>query len=236
MKIITFSILFFYLFSAGATSVKRYTIGVEDIPYMPFYQTSNGEFKGFAKELLDAFAKDNNIEFEYIPLPVKRLFKEYLNPKKHIDFKFPDNHYWAQDLKGDMQLSYSHGLVQFTDGVLRLKKNINTPKETLKDLGILRGFTAWGYLEDVKSGKINLVGSNSLESLLKLGIRERVDGCFINIDVAKYLLKNKIKKEGILFYDSSLPHTNSSYSLSTYQHHDIIKKLNKGKNCYCRWV
>jgi hypothetical protein len=227
MKIIYLIVFVLLPIFSHANNIQKYRIGVENIPYMPFYKTNDGHFEGFVRDLLDTFAKDTGIEFEYIPLPVKRLFKEYLDQKKHIDFKFPDNFYWAQDLKKGRKIAYSHGLVQFTDGVMRLKKNLGQPKSKLKELGALRGFTAWGYLDDIKSGQVKLIENNSLQSLLKLGLKERVNGIFINIDVAKYLLKNDLKKEDELQYDSSLPHTQASYSLSTYSHPEIITKLNK---------
>lgn len=204
-----------------------YKIGVEDIPYMPFYETVDGKFQGYALEILNAFAKDNDIKFEYIPLPVKRLFMEYLDENKELDFKFPDNAYWAQDLKKGKQLSYSVGLVAFTDGVMVVPESEKITKDQLKRLGIVRGFTPWEFLDDISSNKIEKVESNSLDSLLKLVLLKRVNGAYVNVDVANYFLKNNLKQPGALVLNNVLDHTISAYSISSYKHPEVLKKLDK---------
>lgn len=224
-----------------ANELKILRIGVEEIPYLPYYESTNGNYSGFARDLFDQFAKEEGFKFQYIPLPIKRLYNDFLNKDSHLDFKFPDNKYWAQDLKKDRSLYYSEGVVVYTDGTLVTP--LKSKRQTIKNLGIVRGFTPWDYLEQIKSGKVQVTENNSIESLLKLAILNRVDGVYVNVDVAKYLLRNNLKQENGLIFDEKFPHSKSSYSLSTLKHPELVKKfdswLNKNsdfqKKLYNKW-
>lgn len=225
MKLFAILLLFYYSFSLSANE-KVYRLGVENIPYLPFYETVAGEFRGYARELFDAFAEDQKIKFEYVPLPVKRLYKDYLEKESSLDFKFPDNSYWAKDLKGDRKLFYSKGLASFTDGVMLQPKNSGKGKDNLRKLGIVRGFTPWDYLEEINKSLIIKVENNSLESILKLCLLGRVDGVYVNVDVANYILNRKLNSRGKLVFDEKLPFTKASYSFSSLRHKELIKKFN----------
>lgn len=217
------SILLTLLISFSLKAQTVYQIGVEDIPYLPFYETKNGQYQGYAKELMDAFAKDEGIKFEYVSLPVKRLFKNYLSEKSNLDFKFPDNSYWAQELKKGINIQYSKGIVSFTDGLMTSVDNTKDFK--LNKLGVVRGFTAWDYLDQIKKKEIELVESNSLESVLKLALLKRVDAVYVNRDVAEYFLDNNLKEKGKLVFRKESPHTNSSYTISSIKHPEVLAKF-----------
>ena len=96
----------------------------------------------------------------------------------------------------------------------------------LKKLGTMRGFTPYNYLKAIKDGKIFLHEMDQFDSLLKMVIYRRLDGAYINIDIANYILRNKLKKSKALVFDSSLPHTKSNYNLVTLKYANIIKKFN----------
>jgi polar amino acid transport system substrate-binding protein len=208
-------------------AAERYRIGVEDLAYLPFYQAENGEYIGYTRDLLDAFAKSEGITFEYVPLPVKRLYKLYLDPAQKLDFKFPDNSYWAKDLKKGHAISYSTGLVAFVDGVMALPKRQSMKLDQLKVLGTIRGFTPWDYLGEIEAKRVKKSESNSLKSLLKMAMLGRVDGIYVNVDVARYLLVNRLDSAGKLKFLEGLPHTKSSYSMSTYRHPKVLKRLDQ---------
>ena len=47
-------------------------VGVELQPYQPYSDVENGEYRGYARDLLDAFAAEYGYRFVYMPLPVRR--------------------------------------------------------------------------------------------------------------------------------------------------------------------
>ena len=53
---------------------------------------------------------------------MSRLLDEFAS-KKSVDFKFPDNAYWAADAKKGIPISQSKGLVVVTEGMLVLPAN-----------------------------------------------------------------------------------------------------------------
>ncbi len=201
-----------------------YQIGVEDIPYLPYYETKEKEYRGFVKDLFDLFANDQHIKFEYVPLPVKRLYREFLDEK--VDFKFPDNIRWSGDSKKGHKIYYSEGIVEYVDGVLVLPKHLNKMKK-LKKLGTVRGFTPWIYIDEINAQKIENIENSNLISVIKQGVLGRVDGVFVNIAAAKFLMLNEFKNPTALVFEKSLPYTKDKYALSTKKHPELLKKLNK---------
>lgn len=200
-----------------------YTVGVEAITYPPYSQVENKEYSGPFKDILDRFASKNNIQFTYRPLPVARLYMEFY--AKELDFKIPSNPYWQQDLKKkkNVEIFYSAPVIHFTDGLL-CKKEYQHPE--LKKIGTVTGFTPWDYLDDIQKKKISLNENPHTEGLLQQAIMERVNCAYINISVGKYYLTHVLKKKDALIFNKNLPHTKSSYHLSTLKHQDLLKKFN----------
>ncbi|SMF49858.1 substrate-binding periplasmic protein [Pseudobacteriovorax antillogorgiicola] len=214
------------LFSASSYA-KHFVVGVERIQYLPQYTHDAGEYGGFARQFLDMWAKDNNHTVEYKILPISRLFKELLKPNSELDFKYPDNSYWQQDMKKGKNVTYSDAVVDYIDGVVVTPGNMGKGKQALKKLGTARGFTAWDYLGDIKSKAITVKENNSFAGLLKQVISGRVDGAYINIAVARYHLANQLKQPGAVVFDPNLPHTKSAYHLSTIKHPKVLEDFNK---------
>lgn len=71
-----------------SVSAQTYTVGVEDQDYLPHYYFS-GDKPGPLRKAMQAFAKHEGIQFEYVLLPVRRVKSWYSYEK--IDFKLPDN-------------------------------------------------------------------------------------------------------------------------------------------------
>jgi len=199
-------------------------IGVENIDYLPIYQYSNGQYSGAASEILNKFATLNNHTISYKGYPITRLNKNFLTGK--VDFRFPDNGYWAQDQKKGYDIKYSESVIGFIDGVMVTPTNKGKGIVNLKRLGLVRGFTAWDYLDLIKKGSIEIKETNTLASLIKLTSKARSDGAYFNIDVATYYLNETLKAPDSLVFDPDLPHTKSSYSLSSFKHPKIIAQFN----------
>ncbi len=201
-----------------------FIIGVEDLHYLPFYSTETGDYTGYARELLDAFGREYGYTFEYKAVPVTRLFHNFING--NVDFKFPDNPYWQSDLKEGKNVVYSDSAADYIDGVMVLPANKGIGVGRLKKLGIITGFTAWDYLSLIESGAVTTVGNSSFSGLLRQVINRRVNGAYMNPAVALYTLDNSLNKANALVFDPDLPHTKSSYFLSTIKYPEIIEKFN----------
>jgi len=86
-------------FSLHASEQKSFQVGVELLSYFPAYNFSTkgpGDSASYA--ILEAFARSEKIVFEYVPLPVNRLYKDFLD--QNLDFKFPANPKWRKARKG----------------------------------------------------------------------------------------------------------------------------------------
>jgi polar amino acid transport system substrate-binding protein len=202
-----------------------YTIGVEATDYLPVSKGDTGEYKGYARDLLDAFATKYGHQFTYKPVPVARLYDEFL-VKKSVDFKFPDNGYWAGDAKKGITLSYSKGLVSVTDGTLVLPAN-KGKSSSLSKLGTLRGFTPFPYLDQIKDKKVTVAEANSADAAISMGEAGRVEGVYMGILAANYVMTEVMKKPGILVFDDKLPKSTGDFSLSTIAHADVIKQMDE---------
>lgn len=204
---------------------RVYTIGVENIDYYPIYKAEYGQYKGFARDLLDRFGQEKGYEFRYEALPVIRLTKYFVDGK--VDLKFPDNALWSKDEKGKFDVRYSTPVLAYTDGVMVLPARLHQGLDNFKHLGVVRGFTPWNYLGRVKEGKMDLKESSNLESMCNQALNSRVDGAYFNVKVASYFLKNVIKQEDGLVFDEQLPHDTNTYHLSSISHPEIIDAFNQ---------
>ena len=224
-KIIFFIFCFFSFSGVVNAQNKTYLIGVEDLEYLPYYTSKNDRYTGFAREILDTFARKQGYVFKYRILPIKRLLYDFLEQK--VDFKFPDNPNWKKAIKKGVPVIYTNSVVGFVDGVMVLPLNKGKSIKSIKTLGTVLGFTAWDYLDLIKSKKITLFENNSLTGLIKQALAGRVDGVYINPVVCNYQLGKVFKKKSGLVFDPNLPHTRSSYMLSSIKHLKIIEAFNR---------
>ncbi len=208
---------------AASAQAEKFVIGVEDLSYLPYYETKNAEYRGFARELLDAFARDSGHEFEYRPLPIKRLTAELTQGM--VDFRFPDHEKWSLAEKGNLSISYSKPVVPYTDGVLVMPKRVGSGPEALKTLAVPRGFTPFDYVPMIQAGKLSLIETENLEAAIKMAMAGRADGAYGNWAVAGSLLTRKMGTPMGLVADPNLPNSKDHYKLSTTKHAEVIKSF-----------
>jgi polar amino acid transport system substrate-binding protein len=225
MRFIKFALLFAIIaFIPNPVWAGKYSVGVEAIDYYPLYAGHEEEYNGFSRALLDAFAKDSGYTFNYVPLPVARLFETFLTGDS-LDFKFPDNEKWSQKAKEDKNVVYSEPLVQYIDGVFILPDNKTMTVEDLKTLGIIRGFTAWEYMDRIQSGSLQIEESNDYDAMLMKAVKGRVGGAYSSVVVIQDKLEI-MGESGSLIFAAHLPHTRSAYHLSSIKHPKIIDDFN----------
>ncbi len=217
-------LLMFMAICATAQEQQTYIVGVEDITYYPHYNYEDNQYTGFARGILDAFAEDTGIQLIYRPFPIRRLFQELV--AQRIDLKYPDNAYWAADLKQGTNITYSDPVVEYIDGVMVLPQRLTQELSELKVLGIPAGFTAWPYLELIQAGQVRIHENNRFSGLLEQTLRGWVDGAFMNISVAAYQLEIEMSRPRALLFNENLPHIRGHYRLSSPRHPNLIARFN----------
>lgn len=224
----TFPLLLVGMLYLGGASAqqKTFTVGVEDLEYYPQKSHKGNEYIGFGREILDAFAKSRGYKFEYKILPLNRLYLSNLKSQT-LDFQYPDNSYWEAHLRKGVKVHYSTPVMPFIDGVMVLPENKGKGMKDFKVLGTMTGFTPWNYLDLIKEKRVTVFENDGFLSLLKQVSLKRVDGAYINVEVAKYQLREMLHQPDALVFDPALPHTKDYYYLSTVKHPKVIEEFNQ---------
>jgi polar amino acid transport system substrate-binding protein len=212
------------LLTALPARAQTLTVGVESSQYLPAYSYENGEYTGFARALLDAFAQDKGYRLEYKALPVVRLFSELL--AGNIDLKFPDNAMWSASQKAGHDVVYSVPVIAYVDGVSVVPASKGMSVEAVRSLGLMRGFTAWDWRDRITAGTVSLHENNSFPALLETTIAGRNNGAYANVAVVNHQLERVLRKPGALVFDPGLPHTRSHYHLSSIKRPEVIAAFN----------
>jgi len=213
------------IFSTGAMA-QTYVVGVENLAFAPHYSTdAQGNYQGFAREVLDLFASSSGISLEYRPMPVDALLPALLSGQ--VDFKYPDNPSWAPEQKAGKTLLYSQPVTEYVDGVLVAPERLGQGVTALKRLALVDGWTPRGYERPVQSGQIVLAPSADLKQMIHAALKKQADGAYFNVVVATFYLDNIRAKPGALVFDPSLPHTRSAFHLSTLNRGELIERFDR---------
>lgn len=225
MKLKAFCWALASIVSTGAMA-QTYVVGVENLPFAPHYVTdAQGRYQGFARDLLDLFAASSGITLEYRPLPVDALLPALLNDE--VDLKYPDNSNWAPEQKAAKSLRYSQPVTQYVDGVLVAPDRLGQGVGALKRLALVEGWTPRGYEQQVQSGQVSITPSADLRQMIHTALKKQADGAYFNVVVATYYLDNIRARPGALVFDPSLPHTRSTFHLSTVKHGELIDRFDR---------
>ncbi len=213
-------------FLANTAHAQTYVVGVENLAFMPHYSTDKqGNYSGFAREVLDLFAATAGIQFDYRPLSGERLLPALLQGE--VDFKYPDNPTWAQGQKAGKNVSYSQAVVNYVDGVLVPPMGQGQGVDKLQRLAIVNGWTPWAYQARVEAKQTQLVASDDLPAMIKLALKKDADGAYFNIVVASYYLDNIRAQPGALVFDPKLPFTRGTFNLSSSKHPQLIQRFDQ---------
>ncbi|NNN27238.1 substrate-binding periplasmic protein [Pseudomonas nitroreducens] len=205
---------------------QTYVVGVENLPFAPHYSTdAQGNYQGFARDVLDLFASSSGITLEYRPLPVDALLPALLSGE--VDLKYPDNPDWAPEQKAGKTLRYSQPVTQYVDGVLVAPERLGQGIGALKRLALVEGWTPRSYEAPIQAGQISLAPSADLRQMVHTALKRQADGAYFNVVVATYYLDNIRAKPGALVFDPSLPHTRSAFHLSTVRQGDLIQRFDR---------
>ena len=217
-----------------SVSADEFTVGVEDIDYFPISAMRADHYAGYSRELLDAFAMQNNHTFIYKPYSVKSLLGAY--KAGQIDFKFPDNPKWAQEFKKGLNIRYSDSALNSIDGVMVMPSSMGLESFRLKRLGTIIGFTRSAFQSDIASGEISRHEHENMEGLMKLMQKKIIDGVYSNVFVTRNFLKNSKYGTDFVVFDESLAHEKTNFSLSSIRHPETVKEFNAFLEKNSQWI
>lgn len=218
------------LWSPSTAAREVLVIGVENQYYLPAYAYENGVYKGFARELFDAWAKDRGHRLEYRALPVPRLYAAFLDGQ--VDFKFPDNPNWKKPARVGKSIAYSDPVAAYIDGTSVRPDRMGLGVDAVKALGTMGGFTPWAWLDRIQAKKTALSENFNLEALTRQTLAGRVDGVYASVAVVNYQLDHVLKRPGALIFDPGLPYSRDHYHLASIKRPELIRDFNDwmGKN------
>ena len=205
---------------AFADEKPIYRVGIENVDYYPMFTKKEERNKtGFLIEVMELFAQQRGIEFEYIHLPITRFDEWY--QRDNIDFRLPDNPLWNQNTHN---LIYSEDIIKLGSDTVVLKKNQSTPMSNLKVIGSLYGFVpASHWRERVNSGNTTFIYENSMRVLIHMLAKGMVDGLDVNLSVVHHYAKELGYDTDDFAVSSKAPNYRYTYALSTISHPEIIK-------------
>jgi len=91
-------------------------IAFDQNDFLPYYQArADNTVSGFARDLLDQFARDEGYTIDFQVYPLNRVQQLQLQGK--IDLRFPDSPLWALDKEKGSKIAYSRPIVSYTDGI-----------------------------------------------------------------------------------------------------------------------
>ncbi|OIQ50032.1 hypothetical protein BerOc1_01962 [Pseudodesulfovibrio hydrargyri] len=200
-------------------------VGVERIDYPPYGSFRHGDYEGYARDLLDSFAIEYGYTMVYVPLPVKRLYQEFLETRT-LDLKFPDSPDWHPGRRKGLHIIYSDPVCSYTDGILVKPENLGKGMGAIKTLGILAGFKPWLLTPPIDPKSVKVSENASISGLLGKGLMGRVDGVYANVEAARHLL-SAMDRTDQLVLDPCLPHTTGSYRLSTIKRPLVMREFDR---------
>ncbi|NVJ97821.1 MAG: transporter substrate-binding domain-containing protein [Alphaproteobacteria bacterium] len=208
---------FFASVAAQPDTDSSVTLGVENIMHLPYYGLCDTGYCGYARDLFDAFSRDEAINIQYRPMPIPRLHRVLVAGE--VDAKFPAHPDWANSFKEGADIHYSDPVITFTDGYLSLPGRTGTPTK----VGTMRGFTLdFSPLPR----KPMVIEANAESDLFRLLARGRVDAAYTNIGVLKaYMAREGIPESSIIFR-RDLPYRKSQYFISSAKNPDLVKHFN----------
>lgn len=208
--------------TAWSADQKTMVVGVENLAFQPHYGTQNGEYTGYFRDLMDAFAKHEGLKVVYKPMGIDDLYAAFF--KGQVDFKYPDDAAWRGDARKGLHIYYSKPSVDYVDGTLKLASNKDLNSSKIKTMGKPAGFFTPPYTSAIEAG-MKVVEFNTTQELIEALRAGKIDAAYHNIDVALYYARHVNAKDVVFAPD--LPMIQSEYRLSSSKYPDIIKKFDE---------
>ncbi len=203
-----------------------YSLVVQNINYYPIYSANGdtGHYSGYVRDLLDAFAVAEGIQFNYRLRPIRRMMLEYLEGQ--YDFAVPDNPNWNLPLKRGRLIYYSEPLLEFADAVFVRAKDRDMTSAEMDSYGTIAGFTPWKFREPIARGELKLETAPNPTSLIRMLLSGRVDTINLAMPVARFHFQALDVGNRLVAAPQLLPIETSRYYLSSLKHPEVIARFN----------
>lgn len=202
--------------------IVTYTIGISDINHYPYFSLTKNEDRGFAWSILESFAKQQGIKFEYKVLPITKL--QYELEHAGIDFIFPDNPIWVRFKDSANPNIYSASIVQAVAVSYTTKYKEDYTIEQIKKVAIPFGYTSSQWFDAIKKYNIEtLPVSDLLQGLYSLRI-SNTDATDIEYNIANYLTKQNPYWNQVTIA-RNLPSAPVNYHLSSIKHIQVLEEI-----------
>jgi ABC-type amino acid transport substrate-binding protein len=204
------------------TEKKKYRVGVSYINEFPLFAFADLEDKGFAWSIIESFAKTNNIEFEYVAMPITRLQPSL--DSGAIDFIFPDNPFWTAFRSNRLPNIYSGKVISAISATYVRKENRNIELEKVGLVAIPFGYTSYTWIEPIQTYNIKTMPVRDLNTALYSVAHRRADAAEVEYNIGQYLISQN-PSLAVLTINPKLPSVNVDYHLSSIKHIVILEKL-----------
>nr|WP_229748111.1 transporter substrate-binding domain-containing protein [Lacimicrobium alkaliphilum] len=208
-------------FAAPPVTKPKLTIGVQAINHYPHYDITSGTLRGFAGDLFRLFAEANQIELEFVPLPVKRLSREI---HRSVDFVYPDNPKWQALREGDDGRHYSQPVVLNRGVALVLPAAQTIRLEQVKSVSIVRGFTPTKWMALQSQHNYQFVEVQNTRVAAMMALKGRVDAAEVEYHVAMHHL-TELGLENMLVVAEHLPQSSVWYHVSTLEALEMLAEF-----------
>jgi polar amino acid transport system substrate-binding protein len=215
------------IFSLSSHISSAFTVGVEITDYAPYFHLDQEQkYQGAAREIIDLFAQSQRLKLNYHPMPVPRLFNEFV--KGRIDLKFPDNPLWSASLQTNVIVHYSAPVLSVRETLVIVKPGIafKGKHKTIKLVGNILGFSTPGINDNIKSKEFELVNTKKVEQLIHMLLSDRVDAIYFNADVAIAVARQLYPNKQLIAHPS-YPAFDYAYHLSTIKHKELITQFDQ---------
>ncbi len=198
---------------------------MEDVQYYPLYDFNHRQpnSPSFSYELLNTFFRTYNYQVKFLPIPIKRFDKWFI--EQNIDFKFPDNKRWQSSDGPVLDITYSEPVIWLTAGSFVLKQHQNKPREWVTSLGTIIGFSPTLWLDRLSTNQTVVLEEHAPMSIVRHLLRGNLDATNIDINVINACLE-KLNKPGEIVLAANMPHERYFYALSTIKYPEIIQQFN----------
>lgn len=212
--------------SWAKTCKDTLVVGVENFEeFLPFSEYKNKKYSGFNRDLLDEFAKKENLCITYKPMSIRKLYRAL--KKGTIDLKYPDSPFWGKDKKGGLDMKYSEPVIECIDGVLVTPNLLIQGHPKTAKIVLPKGYTAFALLKAAEEKKVELIVKKNLFQTVNSVVLNLTDGAYLNILVARNLMKTQFNNADALVFDSRYPFSAENWHLSSHKRPDIVKKFDQ---------
>lgn len=202
---------------------------VQAIDYYPHYDFAHTPARGFAPELLTRFFQHAGIAYQWVALPIKRVYRS-----GECDLIYPDNPNWHAHEELDPR-HYSAPLTTIIGSTLVRQGEANRSLESIDAIAVPRGFTPDHLLKLQQAYRFKLVETPDANAALQMLLKKRVDAVDVEWHVARHLLR-ELRQADAAEQGSQLPTVHIGFHVSTLQKTELLAQLNQFLHTETTWV